>query len=251
MLLATRSERWRSTDFSSLYLIAFGGAPVTETMMDALVATGVPLGTGYGMTEVHGNMTYADRGAPPEVLIDTVGRPHGSYDVRIVDDDGRPCAPGEEGEIVIRSDTLFGGYRDRSGAIDPATDADGWYHTHDMAIERPDGNYVLTGRKDNMFKSGGYNVYPREIERVLERHAAVSVAAVVSVEDPTWAKVGHAYVLVAPGSEVGEGELRDHARRHLANYKVPKRFAICSELPMLPTGKVDVRALRERAEQQA
>jgi acyl-CoA synthetase (AMP-forming)/AMP-acid ligase II len=247
MLLATRSERWRTTDLSSLYLIAFGGAAVSKSMIDALAKTGVPLGTGYGSTEVHGNVTYADRGAPPEVLINTVGRPHAEFEVRIVHDDGTPCEQGEEGEIVVRSDTLFGGYRDRSGAIDPARDAEGWYHTKDTARERDDGNYVLTGRKDNMFKSGGYNVYPREVEQVLERHPAVTAATVVSVRDPTWTRVGHAFVMTAPEAEVGEEELRDFARRHLANYKVPKRLVLCSELPMLPTGKVDVRALSEAA----
>jgi acyl-CoA synthetase (AMP-forming)/AMP-acid ligase II len=251
LLLATRSERWPRTDLSSLYRIAFGGAPVTQTMMDALVATGVPLGTGYGMTEVHGNMTYADRDASPEVLMNTVGKPHPALEVRIVDEDARPCAAGEEGEIVVRGDTLFGGYRDRSGSIDPARDADGWYHTNDMALRRADGNLVLTGRKDKMFKSGGYNVYPREIERVLEQHPAVAIAAVVSVDDPTWARVGHAYVLPAAGSEVDGEALREHARGRLANYKVPKRFVIRAELPMLPSGKVDLRALQEDAEQEA
>jgi acyl-CoA synthetase (AMP-forming)/AMP-acid ligase II len=248
LLLATQSERWKQTDLSSLYRIAFGGAPVTQAMMDALVETGVPLSTGYGMTEVHGNMTYAESAADPEVLINTVGRPHPEFEVRIVDDEGSECPAGEPGEIVVRSDTMFGGYRDRSGAIDPARDEDGWYHTKDMALQREDGNYVLTGRKDNMFKSGGYNVYPREIEQVLERHPAVAVAAIVSVEDAKWARVGHAYVLAAMGAEIDAESLRAHAREHLANYKVPKRFVICSELPMLPSGKVDVRAIRTAAE---
>jgi acyl-CoA synthetase (AMP-forming)/AMP-acid ligase II len=251
LLLATGSPRWAQTDFSSLYLIAFGGAPVTPAMTEALRATGVRLSTGYGMTEVHGNMTYADRDAPPEVLIETVGRPHPEFEVLIVDDAGRPCPPGEQGEIVVRSDTLFGGYRDRSGRIDSALDAEGWYHTKDMAVMRPDGNFVLTGRKDQMFKSGGYNVYPREIERVLETHPAVSAAAVVSVEHPTWARVGHAYVLVGSGASVDVEQLRDHARRHLANYKVPKRFVIRSDLPMTPSGKIDVIALRREAAAEA
>jgi acyl-CoA synthetase (AMP-forming)/AMP-acid ligase II len=248
MLLATRSERWRKTDLSSLYLIAFGGAPVTPAMIAALVDTGVPLSTGYGSTEFHGNVTYADRGAPPEVLIETVGRPHPGYEVQIVGDDGTPCTPGQNGEIVARTDTLFGGYRGRAGQVDPARDAAGWYHTRDMAFERSDGNFVLTGRKDNMFKSGGYNVYPAEVEQVLARHPGVSVAAVVSVADDTWARVGHAYVLAAPGATLDEDDLRAHLRHHLANYKVPKRFVIRSELPMLPTGKVDVLALQREAE---
>jgi acyl-CoA synthetase (AMP-forming)/AMP-acid ligase II len=183
--------------------------------------------------------------------MNTVGRPHWAFEVKIVDDDGRECSPGEPGEIVARSDTLFGGYRDRTGAIDPARDENGWYHTKDMALEREDGNYVLTGRRDNMFKSGGYNVYPREVEQVLERHPAVAVAAVVGVKDPKWGRVGHAYVLAAAGGAVDADALRAHAREHLANYKVPKRFVVCSELPMTPSGKLDVQAIRAAAERGA
>jgi acyl-CoA synthetase (AMP-forming)/AMP-acid ligase II len=247
LLLAARSHRWATTDLSSLYRIAFGGAPITAFLRDALGATGIPLGHGYGMTEVHGNITYTDRDAPLEVIAETIGRPDPRFELVVADDRGEPCPVGEPGEILIRSDTLFGGYRKSSGEIDPARDARGWYHSGDLALERPDGNLELVGRKDDMFKSGGFNVYPREVERVLESHPGVSVAAVVSVDDPTWSQVGHAYALLSGDADLDEDALREYASQHLANYKVPKRFLFPGELPLLPSGKVDKRALERTA----
>ncbi len=244
LLLASRSERWDATDFSSLRRIAFGGAPITEALRAKLVATGIPLGHGYGMTEVHGNATYVDNDAPIDVITGTVGRGDHRLEVIVADDEGRRCPIGTPGEILIRGETLFGGYRLADGTIDPARDADGWYHTADLGVERPDGNLELAGRKDDMFKSGGFNVYPRQIEQVLEGHEGVSVAAVIDIPDSTWSRVGQAYVLLAPGSRVDEETLRSYSRARLANYKVPKRFELRAELPMLPSGKVDKAALR-------
>jgi acyl-CoA synthetase (AMP-forming)/AMP-acid ligase II len=248
LLLATRSPRWARTDFGSLERIAFGGAPVNPSMLEALAATGAALSTGYGMTEVHGNITYTDNDAPVEALLHTVGRPHHEFEVRIVDEEGEFCPAGAVGEIVARTDTLFGGYRDRAGAIDPGRDEEGWYHTKDTAFEREDGNFVLVGRKDHMFKSGGFNVYPREVERVLESHPDVSIAVVVDVPDPTWARVGHAYVVPEHDRDLAAEDLDRFAREHLANYKVPKRFHLREELPMLISGKVDSRALQRESE---
>ncbi|HEX9165294.1 MAG TPA: AMP-binding protein, partial [Gemmatimonadales bacterium] len=125
-------------------------------------------------------------------------------------------------------------------------DTEGWLHTGDLAIRRPDGAIALVGRLKEMFKSGGYNVYPREVEIALEAHPAVRLAAVLGVPDPVYAEVGQAFVVVDPGSTVTEEELREHCRTRLANYKVPKRFTIATDLPLLPIGKIDKQALRGR-----
>ena len=133
------------------------------------------------------------------------------------------------------------GYLNRAEATHEAIDDRGWLHTGDLAVARPDGAIKLIGRLKEMFKSGGYNVYPREIEIALEAHPAVRLAAVIGVPDPLYVEVGHAFV-VADG--VTDAELREHCRTRLANYKVPKRFTISADLPLLPIGKVDKRALR-------
>ena len=96
-----------------------------------------------------------------------------------------------------------------------------------------------------MYKSGGYNVYPREVEAALEDHPAVRAAAIVSVPDPVWQEIGWGFVLASP--ETSAADIMKHARGRLANYKLPKRLVIRSDLPMLPIGKIDKRALKERA----
>jgi acyl-CoA synthetase (AMP-forming)/AMP-acid ligase II len=135
------------------------------------------------------------------------------------------------------------GYFRRPGATRQALDADGWLHTGDVVRLRPDGNLELVGRLSEMFKSGGENIYPREVEQVLETHPAVAAAAVVGRPHDLWGEVGHAYVVTR--GAVTDDELRDHAREHLARYKVPKTFEVLPELPILPSGKVDRRALTD------
>lgn len=136
------------------------------------------------------------------------------------------------------------GYFQRPEASRQAVDADGWLHTGDLVRARPDGNLELVGRLSDMFKSGGENIYPREVEQVLEAHPSVVAAAVVGRPDARWGEVGHAYV-VARGM-VTDDELRAHARGQLARYKVPKTFEMLPHLPILPSGKVDRRALTDR-----
>jgi len=112
-------------------------------------------------------------------------------------------------------------------------------------VRRPDGRYRIVGRLKEMYKSGGYNVYPREVEAAIEEHPAVALAAVVAAPDPLWQEVGVAYVTLNAAAE--PGDLAEWCRARLANYKVPKRFFVEPELPLLPIGKVDKVALRERA----
>ncbi|HVS13688.1 MAG TPA: hypothetical protein VMV46_07180 [Thermoanaerobaculia bacterium] len=139
----------------------------------------------------------------------------------------------------MRGDFVMRGYLNRPEATAEAIDADGWLHTGDVAVERPDGNWRLVGRLSQRYKSGGYNVDPREIEIALEQHPGIAMAAVVAVPDALYQEVGHAFVLPEPGAEVDEDELRAFLRERLANYKIPKRFFVRAELPMLPVGKID------------
>jgi acyl-CoA synthetase (AMP-forming)/AMP-acid ligase II len=156
-------------------------------------------------------------------------------------------APGEPGEVCVRGDFIMRGYWRRPQETAETIDAEGWLHTGDLAVQRPDGAISLVGRLKEMFKSGGYNVYPREIEQVLESCPGVAMAAVVSVPDPVFSEVGYAYVLREPGIGIDCERLAAACRTKLANYKIPKRFVVEDELPLLPIGKLDKRRLRERA----
>lgn len=154
-----------------------------------------------------------------------------------------------------RDAILFGGthitYLNRPEATAEAFTEDGWLHTGDTAVLREDGNIRFIGRRSEMYKSGGYNVYPREVELALETHEAVVLSAVVSVPDPLYDEVGWAYIVPAPGRHISEKEAADWCKSQLANYKVPKRFIICDELPLLPVGKVDKVKLRAQARERS
>jgi acyl-CoA synthetase (AMP-forming)/AMP-acid ligase II len=139
------------------------------------------------------------------------------------------------------------GYFNRPEATAAAYSQDGWLRTGDTARVREDGNLEFVGRRSEVYKSGGYNVYPREIELALEEHPEIEMSAVVGVPDPLYDEVGWAYVLPIPGSELDSDTLRAWCLSRLANYKVPKRFIINDRLPMLPVGKVDKVKLRAEA----
>ena len=237
-------------DLSSLKLVAWGGAPLPIEVIRAYRPLGVQLMTVYGMTETIASITFTDRDASDEVLAETVGRFDPGMRVRLADEDDREVPPGEQGEVQVRHAGLFAEYFRRPEATAAAYSADGWFKTGDVGVLRPDGNLRLVGRRSDMIKSGGYNVYPREIELCLEARDDVALAAVIGRPDATFGEVGVAYVMAAPGARPDPELLRQHCRAQLANYKVPKDFVIVDGLPLLPVGKVDKQALRRRAQAQ-
>jgi acyl-CoA synthetase (AMP-forming)/AMP-acid ligase II len=197
------------------------------------------------MTESVGAITLSPLTNNLEALDDSVGWMDPGRECRLADPESlMPTSGGQVGEVQIRDPWMFDGYRQ----ADPATDAftpDGWFRTGDLAMQRQDGAWRIVGRSKEMFKSGGYNVYPREVELVLEAHPGVAAVAVVEASDPLYGEVGVAFVVPrapAPDPMV----LTDHCREHLANYKIPKQFILIDALPVLPIGKVDKHALRKR-----
>jgi len=231
-------------DLSSLDYIMWGGAAMAKDLVDKLSRLPGRLCTAFGMTELGLYATYSDLDAPPEVLGRTIGRPHGGYDIRVADENGDQVAPGGQGEIQARGPWLMAGYFRDAAATEAAYTADGWFRTGDIAKVWPDGNLEIVGRMKEMFISGGFNIYPREIEIALESHPAVGLVAVLGVADETFGEVGLAFVELLPGHEATANDLDTWCRERLANYKVPKTFAIRPELPRLPIGKIDKQALK-------
>jgi len=234
-------------DLSSVELVIWGGAAMPRDAISKLQSLGARLMTTYGMTETACNTTFTSEGADISCLAETVGKPDPACLCRIVDDTGTLCDPGEPGEIQFKGTYLMQKYWNQPEATRNAFTEDGWLRTGDVAHWRADGNIVLVGRTTEMFKSGGYNIYPREVELVIEKLDSIALVAVVGVQDPLFQEVGHAFVLPVPGKSVNESELRVWCKRFLANYKVPKRFHILRELPMLPVGKVDKQSLKRLA----
>jgi acyl-CoA synthetase (AMP-forming)/AMP-acid ligase II len=231
-------------DLSALQLIAWGGAAAPIPLIERLREVCPRLACTYGLTESVGSVTFVTPCDDVDVLAHTVGRPVAEYELRIAAQSGETVMTGEVGELQVRGDFVMLGYWNRPEQTAEAIDDHGWLHTGDLACLRTDGNVQLVGRLKDMYKSGGYNVYPREIEEVLELHPGVAMAAVIGVPDALYQEVGKAYVLPRYGAEPTAAELEIHCRRHLANYKVPKGFVIKTDLPLLPIGKIDKQALR-------
>jgi acyl-CoA synthetase (AMP-forming)/AMP-acid ligase II len=234
-----------SFDLSAVQMIVWGGAAMPRELITRLLDLDCPLATNYGMTESGSAITVIPPTRDVDLLQKTVGWPFPGTEVRLVDRDGEPVADGEAGEIQSRSIYNMLGYWRRPDASAETLSADGWLATGDLGRRNPDGSYSIVGRVKEMYKSGGYNVYPREVEQVIENHPAVDMAAVVSAADPIWQEVGVAYIL--PSGEITADDLRTYCREQLANYKVPKLFVIVEQLPLLPIGKVDKVTLTQRA----
>ena len=234
LLYAVQTPEWSTVDLTSVERIVFSGAAAPVELVRTLREL-APVSTCFGMTETTGSVTYSQPGDSPETLATSIGRPVPEFEIRVVTEDGKEAAEGEPGELCVRAHTNFAGYLGRPEATRDAFDADGFLRTGDQAIRLPDGNLRLVGRLREMFKSGGYNVYPREIEEALEAHPQVVQAAVVGVPDPVYGEVGVGYVV----GEVDLDQLRTFASGRLANYKVPKRLKHLEDLPRLPVGKVD------------
>jgi acyl-CoA synthetase (AMP-forming)/AMP-acid ligase II len=238
-----RHPGFADADLSSVRAIGWGGAPAARDLVGRMMATGAHMFTNYGLTEGGAvvSATPADYGV--DDLCDTVGAPDASLDHKIVGEDGQTRAPGQSGEIWLRGPGVFLGYWNNPDATALAMTADGWLRTGDVATATASGAWRLEGRKADMFKSGGFNVYPREIELALEEHPDVAFAAVIGVKDPQYFEVGAAFVVPKPGAGPTPEALDAFLRTRLANYKVPKTIRIRASLPMLPIGKVDKQAL--------
>ncbi len=176
------------------------------------------------------------------------GRPFGLNEVRLLDEQGAPVVPGEVGELFSRSPYLFNGYWNRPQETADCLRDGGWVSAGDLARIDDEGFLYIVDRKKDMVISGGLNIYPREIERVLEQHTAVQEACVVGIADARWGERLRAFVVVAAGQaddEVLAHELLRHCRTHLAAYKAPRELVFITSVPRNAGGKVLKRDLRE------
>ncbi|MCX7634991.1 MAG: acyl--CoA ligase [Syntrophales bacterium] len=248
-LMQMKQPEFFKTDFSSLKLIAWAGAAAPKVMLDVLseisAKTGAMLITGYGSTEVCGFVTFTEKDDDMETLMKTAGKIAPPFELKIVDEERRELPDGEVGEIAVRGPFMFKGYLNKPEATAEVLDKDGWYYTNDLAWKDDRGYIYITGRKSEMYKTGGENVYPREIEEILEVQGKVLLSAVIGVPDELYQEVGWAFVMPVPGKEVTEEELREYCKGKMANFKVPKKFIIRPHLPLLANGKVNKVALKE------
>lgn len=231
-------------------LIVFGGGATAEALLKPVHSTGVLMYNVYGQTETCGIVTATDHGASTKVMAETFGRALPGATIRIGDERGNALPVGTPGEIQVAGPYCMSGYFNRPEATAEAFTSDGYLRTGDIGVEHPDGNFSFVGRLKEMFKSGGYNIYPVEIELALNEHPAVKLAAVLPVEHPVFQEVGHAFV-ETEDSTLDADALREFLKPLLANYKIPKSFSFEPELPKLPNSKIDKQALKRRLAEKA
>ena len=234
-------------DMSSLRLAVTGAAAIPVEMIHAMrdrlgFETVV---TGYGLTEASGIATMCRHDDDPEVIANTSGRAIDGVEVLVVQD-GNEVKRGEPGEVVVRGYNVMAGYLDDPEQTAEAIDADGWLHTGDIGVMDADGYLDITDRVKDMFITGGFNVYPAEVENLMLSHPDIGQVAVVGVPDQRMGAVGVAFAVAAPAAHPDEEAIVAWTRERMANFKVPRRVVVVDTLPTNASGKVLKYELRDR-----
>jgi len=239
-------------DISSLKQVAYGGAPMAPARIrEAWENLGPVLSQGYGGGETTGGLILfstedharAVQEAPQRLA--SCGRPIGESEVRVVNEAGEQVRGDQVGEIVVRGPDVFQGYWKEPELTKQAFDAQGWLHTGDLAKVDEEGFIYIVDRSKDMVISGGFNIYPTEVEQALYAHPAVYEACVVGVPDETWGEAVKAVVVLRPGLQATEADLVRHCRELLADFKKPRSIEFVAELPRNPNGKISRKAVRE------
>ena len=231
-------------DLSSLRVAVVAGAATPPPVMVKMMKMAPAVITGYGMTEVAGFVTYTDPQDDPETIALTVGAVAPEFELRVVDDNRRQVPAGEVGEVVIRGSCVMKEYFENPAETAAAIDQDGWFYSGDLGKLDERGYLTLVDRKKEMYITGGYNVYPREVEEQISHHPQVAFVACLGTQDAVMGEVGTAYIVPKPGLELSADEIREHCRQGLAEYKIPKHILIREKLPLTALGKVNKMQLR-------
>ncbi|MBN1366459.1 MAG: long-chain-fatty-acid--CoA ligase [Dehalococcoidales bacterium] len=240
-------------DHSSLQRIAYLGSPMPVALLkQGIEKFGLVFCQQYGQTESGPLISTLKQpehkvayGTPEEQkLLASCGRPIAHVHARIVDGNGKDCAPGEVGEIIVQSKQIMQEYWHKPKETSE-TIIDGWLHTRDLAYFDEKGYMYIADRKQDMIITGGEHVFPREVEEVLYQHPMVLEAAVIGVPDPYWVERVHAFVTLKKGSECTPEEIIEYCKGRMSRYKAPKSVEFVDVLPKNATGKIMKTELRK------
>lgn len=235
-------------DLSSLKVCAIGGEQVTPELIKQCQEAGLSPRQIMGQTETSILLWASEEESLSKP--GSVGRPVFHCEVHLLDEQGQAVLPGEIGEIVVRGPVVMKEYWRDPERTEQAM-RNGWLHTGDLARMDDDGYYYLVDRARDMYISGGENVYPAEVQRVLKQYGEVEDAAVVGVPDAKWGEAGVAFVMLREPGQCDEDDLLYHCRENLARYKSPQRIVFVKEFPRTPLGKVRKFLLMEQARNEA
>jgi acyl-CoA synthetase (AMP-forming)/AMP-acid ligase II len=236
----------------SLKVLGYGGSPMPGPLMERTLSTlDTPLYSVYGMTEMSGVFCLLGpdehRDDNRKHLHASAGRPLPGIEVRVVDPaTGDDVPPGEVGEFWVRSEQVMAGYWHMPEATGDTITPDGWLRTGDAGRRDADGYLYIEDRVKDMVISGGENIYPAEVERVLFQHPGIAEVAVIGVPHDKWGETVKAIVVPADGADLDETDIIAFARDRLAHYKCPTSVTMVAEMPRNPTGKILKRQLRAR-----
>ncbi len=244
-MMLREGERLARADLSSVEFVRMGSAPVSEALMAALKRTlpKAAITNAYGTTE-GGPVVFGPHpeGLPQPEL--SVGYPHKEVQTRLVAD-GQSGA--DHGELEMKSPALMNGYHNRPDIPSPIT-ADGFYRTGDVFRRDENGFHFFVGRVDDMFVSGGENIYPGDVERMLERHPNIAQAAVVPIPDEIKGEKPVAFVVARAGARLSEDDVKQYALAHAPAYQHPRHVWFVERLPLSSTNKLDRAELKREAE---
>lgn len=237
-------------DVQWIYAAISGGEPLSANVREAFLAKfGKPIYEGYGLTETIGPVCF---NTPQVHKPGSVGTPIPGVTVQIVDDNGKPVAQGESGEVWLKGPPIMKGYFNLPKETAEALTPDGFFKTGDLGMLDADGFLHITGRKKDLIIVAGEKAVPREIEEALMKHPAVAEAAVIGKKDPSRGEVVLAFIVLKEGESATPEALKETCREQgLASFKVPREIVFVPELPHSPTGKVLKRVLAERPEAKA
>jgi len=243
----------RNYDLSSLKTITYAGAPTpVERIKEAVEIFGPILDQSFGQAESIITITHLPKhehiiSDDPELekRLASVGREYPGVQIKVVNEEGKGCAPGEIGEVITKSDLVMRGYWNRPEQTAEAL-KNGWLYTGDLGYQDEKGYLYLMDRKHGRIITGGLNVYPREVEEVLAQHKSVAEVCVFGVPDPKWGEAVTAAVTLRPGTDASEQGLIEFCKGKVASYKAPKNLHILDSLPKTAYGKILQRELKRR-----
>ncbi len=240
-------EEFLALDLSQVRLVVSGGSNSDPPLLRQLneVFPNATVMNLYGLSEVSGGVVMSPWDSDFEQTVRSIGKPFRGMEVRVKDTEGRELPAGETGELHFRGPCVVQGYFRMPEETAAAFDGEGWLATGDMGYIDQDGYIILMGRKKEMYIQGGFNVYPVEVENLLNKHPKVAMAAGIGIPDSVMGEVGRYYIVPNPGRNATEEELKAYCGEHLADYKIPKQIVFREALPLTPVGKVMKAKLRE------
>lgn len=235
-----------SYDLSSVRTCAVAGAPTPPELMEKLFEIGQGVvRTGYGLSETSGLITYTATEDSRDKIINTVGKPPPEFNLKIVDDERKELPLGETGEVAVKGDCVMKEYYDNPAETELVLDNEGWLYTGDMGLIDKEGYLQLKGRKKEIIITGGFAVYPQEVEEKLVKHPLIQQAAVLGVPDPVMGETGKAYIVPLEGAVLKQSEINEHLKEYLADFKIPRQYTFRDSLPLTHTGKIEKRILKD------